>query len=285
MARRWGKSARPVCAGFTLVELLVVIAIIGILLAMLLPAVQAARSSARRASCSNNLRQIGVALQGRHEAHGVFPAGCIEPRISAATASGRQLAWSAFLLPYLEQESLFERVDLDKAFDDPDNADAAAQLVATYLCPSVVRESNLVDGRAVCDYGGISGERIDYPQRPAFPPRPNDPFRGKGVLFYDRAVGMAEIRDGASQTLAVSEDAAWQDGQWINGRNVFDQAYAINAPSQPGVPWENEIRSEHSGGANGLLADGSVHFLSEKMELSTLAAICTRAGGESVDAF
>jgi len=256
--------------GFTLVELLVAIGIIGLLLAILLPAVQAARNSARRVSCCNNLRQIGIALHAHHEALGHFPAGCVEPRLRPDDAANRQLAWSAYLLPYLEQVSLHNRVDFDKAFDSDENATAAAQIISTYLCPSVVRDSHRVDGRGACDYGGIFGERISGPNRPP-----------KGTMLYDRAVRIAEIRDGTSHTLIVSEDSSWIDGQWINGRNIFDQAFPINqAPA-----WENDIRSEHPGGANALLADGSVRFLDENMEIDTLAAICTRNGGETVSGF
>ena len=85
--------------------------------------------------------------------------------------------------------------------------------------------------------------------------------------------------------MIVSEDGGWPDGQWINGRNVFDQAYAINYRPPPGEFVENEIRSQHPGGANALFCDGSARFLAEQMKLDTLAAICTRAGGEIVDGF
>ena len=254
-------------AGFTLVELLVVISIIGVLIALLLPAVQAARNAARRISCGNNLHQIGIALQAYHEVHRCFPPGGIEP-ISPKWPKGRQLAWSAFLLPHIEQRPLYERVDFTEAFDSDRNAEAAATVVATYLCPSVGRTSNLVEGRGACDYGGIYGERITSPNNPP-----------KGTMLYDRAVSIRQILDGTSTTLIVSEDGGWKDGQWINGRNVFDQAYAINqAP-----PFENDIRSDHPGGANALLADGSARFLNEHMDLETLAAICTREGREIVD--
>ena len=91
--------------GFSLVELLVVITIIGVLIALLLPAVQAAREAARRVSCLNNLHQIGIGLQNYHAACGCFPPGGIEPAFRVS--NGRQFAWSAFLLPYIEQESLY----------------------------------------------------------------------------------------------------------------------------------------------------------------------------------
>ncbi len=254
---------------FTLVELLVVVAIIGILIGLLLPAVQAARNSSRRISCCNNLRQIGIALQGYHLANKAFPPGGIEP-ITPRRPQGRQLAWSAFLLTYLEQQALFEQIDFEKAFDSEQNAAAAAEVISTYLCPSVPRTSPKVDGRGACDYGGIYGERISGANSPP-----------KGTMLYDQPISMFEIRDGTSTTLIVSEDGGWRDGQWINGRNIFDQAFAINqAP-----PFENDIRSHHGGGANALFCDGAARFLDEQMDLDTLAAICTRAGNELVKEF
>jgi prepilin-type processing-associated H-X9-DG protein len=86
------------------------------------------------------------------------------------------------------------------------------------------------------------------------------------------------MTDGASQTIIVGEDAGFPDGQWINGLNVFDQAFAINqAPS-----YENDLHSDHPGGAHALFADGSVHFLKNSLDVRTLAALCTRAGNEIV---
>ncbi|MBW3598461.1 MAG: DUF1559 domain-containing protein [Planctomycetes bacterium] len=257
-----------VARGLTLVELLVVIAIIGLLAAVLLPAVQAAREAARRAQCLNNLHQIGVALHAYHDVHRRFPPGGIEPR--PIWPQGRQFAWSAFLLPMLEQESLSEQIDFNKAFDDPANADAAAIVISGYLCPSTPRDSPLHQGRGGCDYGGIYGERITSPNNPP-----------KGIMLYDEALGFADVLDGASTTLIVSEDANFPDGQWINGRNIFDQSFAINQAPK----FENDIRSRHPGGANGLFCDGSARFLSETMPLEILAAICTRAGQEVVTSF
>jgi prepilin-type processing-associated H-X9-DG protein len=180
---------------------------------------------------------------------------------------GRQLAWSAFLLPYVEQKPLHDQLDLSKAFDSPENAAAAAAVLPIYVCPSVPDGSRLASERGPCRYGGICGERITSPNSPP-----------KGVMLYDRAIRIAEIPDGTSNTLVISEDSDFSDGQWINGRNVFDQAFAINrAPA-----FENDVRSKHPGGANGLFCDASARFLAESMDLPTLAAICTRAGKESV---
>lgn len=250
--------------GFTLVELLVVIAVIGVLIGMLLPAVQMVRSAARRTSCANNLRQIGIALHSYHSAHEQFPTGGIEWR-GGNDPARRQLAWSAFLLPYLEQQSVYDRLDLSTPFDSSENAVAAAALLPVYVCPDSDRGLKLSQGRGPIDYGGIFGERISSRN---WPP--------KGVMLYDQAVAIRDVTDGTSHTLIVAEDSSWPDGQWINGRNIFDQAFAINqAPA-----FENDIRSQHPQGANATFCDGSVRFLPEQMELYVLAAICTRAGGE-----
>ncbi len=269
MDKKQGVSLQRRCrCAFSLVELLVVIAVTGVLLALLLPAIQAARETARRVQCSNNLRQIGIALHSYHAVYNCFPPGGLEPR--PLWRNGRQFAWSAFLLPYLEQQSVADQIDFGKPFDHPDNAQVAATVLSVYLCPSTPRTSPLHRGRGATDYGGIYGERITSPNEPP-----------KGVMIYDRAIALRDIVDGSSTTLAVSEDSAFPDGQWINARNVFDQAYPINRAPR----FENDIRSLHPGGANGLFADGSVRFLSETMDLKTLAAICTRAGGEVVGDF
>jgi len=256
---------RRIGTGFTIIELLVMITVISVLIALLLPAVQSVRESARRMQCLNNLHQIGLALHNYHSTHNCLPPGGLEPRPKWPT--GKQYAWSAFLLSHLEQTNLQNGVDFDYAFDHPVNADAAATPLAVFICPSTPRNSSLTKGMGATDYGGIYGERIVSTNNPP-----------RGVMVYDRVVRFRDITDGTSTTLAISEDAAFRDGQWINGRNLFDQAFPINkAPV-----FENDIRSLHPGGANGLYADGSAQFLNETMDLNTLAAICTRNGGEVI---
>lgn len=264
-------------AAFSLVELLVAIAVIGALVALLLPAVQAARESARRTQCGNNLRQIGVALHSYHAAHGRFPVGCDEKRIARKTPDGRQLAWSAALLPYLEHWSVAEQIDFSQPYDARANHAAAGAVVGAYLCPSTMRHADGRDGHVIAtssfggggefaagaiDFGGIYGAAGSSPG-------------ANGVMLYDRAVALREVTDGASATLAVAEDAgrgARWDGQWINGENVFDVGSPINRFQ------DNEMWSDHPGGAMALWCDGAVRMLSIETDVAILSAICTRAG-------
>lgn len=269
--------------GMTLVELLVVMAIIGTLAALLLPAVQAARESARRAECQNNLRQIGVALHAYHASRGQFPVGCVDKRAVATNPNGRQLAWSVAILSELGEPSLARQTDINSAYDSAANSIAAATVVATYLCPSTRRcatgregvivanpitASNPASYRgAATDYGGIYGAAQVSPS-------------ANGVFLYERPVKINEITDGTSHTLALAEDTGrgWlMDGEWINGENIYDVSNLINTQQH------NEIWSDHPGGAMALWCDGSTSLVSATMELPVLRSICTRAGNESTN--
>lgn len=277
------KIRRP--RAFTLVELLVVIAIIGLLISLLLPAVQAARGAARKMSCANNVHQIGLGLHNYHASLGSFPPGTLEYRnayrfVYGSSNQGVNIAWSALILPYMEQSTVEAAIDYTKAFDSPENELAASLVLSVYVCPSVPTGDELRQGRGPCHYGGVSGK-----QRPEL----------LGVMLYDaprwtngradgvtpaRAIRAADIRDGLSNTLVVAEDGVTTDGQWICAGNVFEAAFGINDEAAPSM--DNEIRSFHPGGANTAFADGSGRFLSESLDREVVAAICTRAGGEVI---
>ena len=273
----FSSPARPrgvACRGMTLVELLVVVAVIGILVALLLPAVQAAREAARRVACGNNLRNVGCALHGHLLAKRTFPYGCFEWK-SGTGGTKKCLAWSAYILPWLEEQPVADAIRFDLPYDDPANATAGGTGLRVYVCPSADRVGLAVGGLGRCDYGGIAGEVISVPVR-----------HDKGALANEARFAAREIGDGLSKTLFVGECAlgGWSDGQWINGRNLFEQAYVINsrqAMTVTKVWFDDELRSQHPGGALGLFGDGAVQFLPETTDVKVLAAICTRAQGEA----
>jgi prepilin-type N-terminal cleavage/methylation domain-containing protein/prepilin-type processing-associated H-X9-DG protein len=271
---------------FTLVELLVVIAIIGILISLLLPAVQAARGAARKMSCANNIHQIGLGLHNHHAALGSFPPGTLEYRNAYRFAYGSSnpgvnIAWSALILPYMEQAALGNELDFTKAFDSPENAEAASHPLSVFVCPAVPTSDELRQGRGPCHYGGVSGM-----QRPEL----------LGIMLYDvprwsggKVIGISsakpiravDILDGLSNTLIVAEDGVSTDGQWISAGNVFEVAFGVNDADAPKM--DNEIRAFHPGGANATFADGSGRFLSEGLDREVVAALCTRAEGEVIN--
>jgi len=184
--------------GFTLVELLVVIAIIGILVALLLPAIQAAREAARRMSCSNNLKQIGVALHNYHDTWGVFPPGAIHPR--GVTSK----SWSihARLLSFIEQENLQDLVDWSLPYDV--QGEVTRTRVATYMCPSDPGDRERPDGAIThypLSYGVNMGTWFLF--------NPNNQSGGNGLVYPNSRTAFRDVLDGTSTTLAFAEVKAW----------------------------------------------------------------------------
>lgn len=248
-----------------MIELMVVLAIIAIMVGLLMPAVQAARESARKTQCQSNLKQIGIGIHGYHNARNRLPVGCLEWRGPMSPRTNRQFAWSAFLLPYLDQQPLFDSIDFKQPYDAAVNAASAATKLSIFICPSAPENESI---RGKTDYGGLFGERI------------RDRHPDDGVFLYDRRIEWDDITDGLARTLIVAEDIGGPDSEWINGRNVFVQAGGINDPDA----WagDNEIRSQHSGGAMALFADGHVQFLANELDVQVLGALITRKGRESI---
>ncbi|MGD9721694.1 MAG: DUF1559 domain-containing protein [Pirellulales bacterium] len=328
------RTITQVATGFTLVELLVVIAIIGMLVALLLPAVQSARESARRTSCTNNLHQLGVAAHHYHDAKGSFPVG----------SEARELAgfpnhpwtfyrWSALahLMPYLEEANLYGTLNLklplygvNLAVTDA-NVPAVSQRVAVFLCPSdhgqVVSTSfGPINYAACAGTGGGGGSPADT----------------DGVFYVNSHTRMANITDGTSHTALFGETLLGQPkGTPLARDSHVDYKFALTAPlssggcnsssqwniSDPrGFSWANgefrcalynhvsfpndpvpdcigvplgggaktrytphgwrTARSRHPGGVNLLLADGSVRFVEDSIELAPWQALATRERGE-----
>ncbi len=265
-------------SAFTLIELLVVIAVIGIITALLLPAVQMARESARRAQCTSNLKQIGIAANNYEQQYGYFPPGCIDcPNFKMFRLPEKQHAWSALLLPFMEHENLSRTLDLDIRFDDEANKPAVSTVVPTYLCPSTVsrmddRHDDLTsDGMACTDYGGNFGTSDRDPG--------NKPL---GMLIFNTPIRAADVLDGLAYTWIVGESTGRGtagDAGWANGRNIFDTTTRINNESLRG---SDELFSDHPGGVNVVFCDGTVKFLSEQIDLEVLYALCTRSRREVI---
>ena len=265
--------------------MLVVIAIIGLLVAMLLPAVQQSRESARRAGCQNNLKEIGLALVNYHDTYKNFPRG-------GWTASSANLSWTSAILPHLEERSLYNSLNPHAAYADATNLPAGKTLLSVLLCPTAPKNnlwkpsadlpSSSPNRYARTDYCAINGER-----GLRSPTATNNPERG--VLILAKNISLAEITDGASKTILVGECPEGIHAIWISVRNVSDQSAPINTPATYGPAYVffvygQEISSYHSGGAFTAFADGSVHFLTDSMDVSVLAALCSRSGGEVIEA-
>jgi prepilin-type N-terminal cleavage/methylation domain-containing protein len=262
---------------FTLFELLVTIAVIGLLVGLLLPAVQGARESARQAQCQNHLHQIGVALQAFEQVNQRFPVGCIDCTLPPPVKPPRLTAWQVWLLPHLERQSLFDSFTIETPVYRADNARFARTVLEELLCPSDDKEplpTNPLAG-AFTDYGGLYGVE-GRPGEAILP-------RSEGVFVYEHAVSPREVTDGLSNTALVGEMHVRRtvtECEWANGHNVFAHEHAtpVNASSGLG----NDLGSAHAGGAFVAMGDGAVRWLADSTEQATLNAFLTRAGEDGL---
>lgn len=315
--------------GFTLIELLVVIAIIGVLIALLLPAVQAAREAARRSQCVNNLKQLGIALHNYHDTIGALPLGRTIPQQFSFSVQAR-------LLPYMEQTTLQNALNFDLGWSFPDNLTAYSATISSFVCPSDPRTvpGNLKwgptsyranEGTSVAMW---FGESDTAGVNTALTIAPN------GLFFSNETIKLASITDGSSNTAAFSEhllgdfsnavatekaDTFWPqtypatpEEAYQFCRNFDWRVLTFQRVSDVGAPWVygyhstssywhsgppntkscmyppsrimTVATSQHPGGVNVCMGDGSVKFVKDSVSRDTWRAVGTRAGGEVVSA-
>jgi prepilin-type N-terminal cleavage/methylation domain-containing protein/prepilin-type processing-associated H-X9-DG protein len=270
---------------FTLIELLVVIAIIAILIGLLLPAVQKVREAAARLQCQNNLKQIGLACQNYHDARKAFPPGYLAtaPYLDGATDTTPGWGWGAFLLPYLEQDTLHRQLNFNQPVQ---KAPAIQTMVLVYLCPSDLTPPGAFPipdrfGSPLClaapsSYAACVGGDETSTTGPT----------GLGVFYRNSRTRVTDITDGSSSTILIGE-RAWSNanGIWAGAVNngvckrgalnpcpgntaawspaaTLVQAHShLNNPTADTDGGLDDFSSRHTGGSNFLFADGSVHFL------------------------
>ncbi len=315
------RTKRPV-GGFTLVELLVVIAIIGVMVGLLLPAVQSAREAARRMQCSNNLKQITLGLHNYESTYRMFPAGRTTMGISALAA----------ILPYIEQANAQELVDYKVAWNHANNVNATRTLISTFLCPSDPT-TILPSSWAGTNYRANQGSGILWGLPPTDTADPNFGMpEPNGVFYLDKRLRFRDLLDGASHTAAFSEhgfgdftnassnrnDTFWPQTNPTTPDEAYRQCEAIDPMnlmyqrvSDVGAPWlqgyhstsiymhvappnkrscmfppgriSTTAKSVHVGGVMVAKCDGSVGFVTDSINLDVWRAAGTRANKEVAD--
>jgi prepilin-type N-terminal cleavage/methylation domain-containing protein/prepilin-type processing-associated H-X9-DG protein len=278
--------------GFTLIELLVVIAIIAVLIGLLLPAIQKVRESASRASCTNNLKQIGLALHSFHDANNRLPPG--------GEGAGARMGFHVLILPYLEQANLYARIDRSQSYDSPANKLLALTRVPGYLCPSANElftqfEDEFVgtDRPYTTHYYAVMGPKGPRPEGGFYDVQSGGQggFARQGVLYKDSKITLTGIPDGASNTFLAGEIAWDQDGYRMWTRGCQDTAWCapcknvatpIVSTGYNGSDNFNDISfgGNHGRGANFLMGDGSVRFVRADVAMPAYLAAASRDGGE-----
>jgi prepilin-type N-terminal cleavage/methylation domain-containing protein/prepilin-type processing-associated H-X9-DG protein len=333
---------------FTLVELCVVVAIIGVLIALLLPAVQVAREAARRIRCWNNFKQIGLGHHNYYSTYNTFSPGQIGarntyqpnaptrkwvnplatdpskpsatnlpnsfgmPELAKASDVGKEAGWSLFILPFMEQSSVYDAYNSDLWIDHPDNKQAVQLPVPTYLCPSTHIKVPLTTPTstfpAASKANAFKAARLHYAGL-ASSILVNQDFydqggQAKGMLYSltpSNPEPVADVPDGFSNTMMVTEDTVSNDGAWCSGRSIFQlskyhvysdkgtntadlmsdirgctQRRPINDKTQK----QNGFHADHPNGLNASFADGSVRFIANEIDWFVLRCWVHRMDGD-----
>ncbi len=282
--------------GFTLVELLVVIAIIGILIALLLPAVQSAREAARRAQCTNHVKQLVLSLHNYHDVNKRFPPSSV--------GGNGTISYLCRLLPFIEQQPLYDQISY--AGNYTNNLPLAENRIVTFLCPSCSQEESLrsaEDGCYTTHYYGNSGPIGTNPLTNEEYERDTSregsgsfgEYAVEGVFALRSTLRFRDIKDGTSNTIGIGEVAwdkypfyrAWTRGlYWYNGVALLstkNHRWPINAGKDGTLTMKfnnGGYGSEHPGGMNVGMMDGSVKFVSETIDMNIYRSAASRGAGE-----
>jgi type II secretory pathway pseudopilin PulG len=285
------------------VELLVVLAVIGILLGLLLTAVQRVREASARTQCSTNLKQIGLALHNYHDTLGSFPSGSLCQPTSDPLQTTPGWGWAALLLPFLEQADLFQQIDFHLPIEAPAHASARTTILKVFVCPS----DRFTGVYAVLDINGLRlVDAATNSYAASFGTLEIDlfPDGGNGMFFRNSHVHFGDVADGTSYTLAVGErPALFTQTPWAGAVNGGTARITSGAPTTsngvegaPVLPLAHtgshtlsapnadpdDFFTPHIGLGQMLFTDGSVRSVPIDLDLAILQAISTRAGGEVV---
>jgi prepilin-type N-terminal cleavage/methylation domain-containing protein len=280
---------------FTLVELLVVIAIIGVVVALLLPAINAAREAARRAACASNMRQIGLATLSFESARRAFPPAHIE--------LPRRHSGFAFILPYMEEQAIYDIYDFDQHWSAAVNRPATRTTIPTFVCPSVGETREWFTDYAICSrmsdaagdaYQTLIAQKLIRPRTNTFEESGATRLDLRSILRRNEFVPRRKVIDGLSHTYMVFECGGrpnrFVKGQWIgdaspvSGARWADPQNHFWLHDYPLINFNNnnEIYSFHPGGVNLVMGDARVRFVAEEIDPEVFVSEFTANGGEAV---
>lgn len=292
---------RAVPRGFTLIELLVVIAIIAILVALILPAVQNAREAARRSQCTNNLKQIGIALHNYHETNNCFPQGWIGVTANQPDVNGLNgWGWASKLLHRMEQQTLYHEIKFNVGVTNPLNAPVLTRALPMFRCPSdtssetwVLKDDmgNPVATLPTANYVGNfgSGGLDDCETAPL-----GTNCKGDGVMMHNVAIRLQDITDGTSSTLMIGEHKTRADLDWhstwvgvaAGGEEPYQRILGVtdHVPNSP-ANHIDDFSSHHATGSYFVMGDGRVRLITSNIDEDVFKKLATRAGREPVADF